>query len=136
MPNVVKSTYAVLPLNQISATRCHSYELKRVDGVCPFTKAVARMNSHDPKADLQHPYGRIENMVADAIDNAEAHGELVEITIQIDSGAGVFTDDVVHILRNRTDAQTVQILDRANTLQDQNTRDNCHVIVLEYKNGA
>lgn len=134
MSNVVKSTYAVLPINQTTATRCHSYELKLVDGVCPFTKAAKNINPHDPNADLQHPYGRIENMVADAIDNAEAQDELVQITLQIDSGAGVFTDDVVHILRNRTDAQTVQILDRSNTLQDQNMRDGCHVIVLEYKN--
>lgn len=101
MPKTVKSVYLVsaLPSNQITHTR--NYDLKLVGGVCPITKALATMNCHDPKADLQHPYDRIEDLVVDALDRASAQGDTIHLTLKIEQDAPMWPEDALYILSER-----------------------------------
>lgn len=109
----IKATYRVSSVDPkaVTANKNRSYDLKLIKGECPFTKALIANNPHGGKFDMQHPYGRLEDLVADAVDRAEEQGKVAHLTIEIAESAPMWPEDAIYLIKQRSIALECEVID-------------------------
>ena len=125
----IKATYRVSSVDPKAVNKNRAYDLKLIKGECPFTKALIANNAHGGEFDLQHPYGRLEDLVADAVDRAEEQGKVAHLTIEISESAPMWPEDAIYLISQRSIALECEVID-ATKRSAKNPNPKRHTVII------